>query len=596
MTLLPLLQIILVLATALGICLVSVPLIIRYAPHHGGIDLPDALGRKVHTTPISRLGGIAIFLSFFVTYIFWSRGPALTGILAGSMLIFFVGLLDDFKSLPAKFRLATQLVCCSGAVAFTGLAPKALALTPSFVVSLPPVLGFLIAVFVIVGAINSINMIDGLDGLAGGVVVIGIAMLSFIHLQRTDSLWLALTIGFPIIGAILGFLRYNTHPAKVFMGDGGSNWLGYMTGVYILLVLGDYQIVGSLAGATGSATDIALKSLASPKVSMQSTAVPLLSVMMCFSLPILDTLYVMISRWRNGVNPMQPDKRHFHHTLLRVGLSHSQSVTAVYFLALLGGVLGVVPIAFPKFNLWWVPYVGLAFLTVTVPLGAASDGRILEKILTSRAVASRDPKVGSKLRHFLRMWEAVNRYGVYFLLFVSPAFAGVAPEPIGQAAAVGAAVVFISMFVRSGKGDFLDSLILSMGAGILFIANNQNTMMVEMLGTRYSIQTFYNGIFIGLFTSAALFVLVTVRKKYFITTPSDFLLVTLPMVLLLVPEPYQSRYLLNTIALRCLILFLVMRCLVRTKKLVIHRIKLVTCFGLLYIAMTSLMNLRIVYH
>lgn len=548
------------------------------------------VGRKVHSAPISRLGGIAIFLSFFATYIFWSHGPALTGILAGSLLIFLVGLLDDFHSLPAKVRLLAQLVCCSGAVAFTGLAPKVLALTPAFVVAIHPAIGFAIAVFVIVGAINSINMIDGLDGLAGGVVVIGIALLSFVHLQRTDSLWLSLTIGLPLIGAILGFLRYNTHPAKVFMGDGGSNWLGYMTGIYILLVLGDYQIIGSGMGA-----DLALRSVVSPKVSQHSTIVPILSVLMCFSLPILDTLYVMISRWRNGENPMTPDKRHFHHTLLRLGLSHSQSVTAVYFLALLGGVMGVLPVAFPTYGLWWVPYAGLAFLIVAVPMGAVSNGVLAEKFLNSRAFVGRNPRVGKKLKAFLRIWETFNRYLVYLLLVAAPISAGAAPATIGVAAATAAGVIFLSLFIRTNKGDFLDSMILSMGAGILFIANNQKALAVEMLGVRYNIQYVYNAIFIGLFCSVFVFILVTIRKKYFITTPSDFLLVTLPLILLMVPEPYQSQYFLNNIALRCLILFLVMRCLVRTKRLVIHRIKLVTCLGLMYVAMTSLLNFRILF-
>ena len=588
------LQIILGFATALVFTLLATPLVYKIATTYGLYDVPDIMlqgqtdaPRRIHKSPVPRLGGIAMVAGFFLANLVWSSGSDLYGPLAASVLIFLVGLLDDLRPISPRIRLGCQIVCAAYAVMSGGLAIKAIALTPDIFLILPEVVGFAISVFIVVGAINAINMIDGLDGLAGGVVLIGVALLSYIYFIRTLDVHLLLYLSVPMVGAILGFLRYNTYPASIFMGDGGSNWLGFMSGIFILVVLGNFRLVEPSSGSdlldvTGSIRG--------------ARFVPIVSAVLCLAVPIIDTACVMVSRMRKGLSPMHADRRHFHHALLRLGLSHSQSVTAVYFITLLSGVLGIIPIAFPRYGLSWIPFLTLAGLLFFIPIGINGSSEVLDFFLRRRSVIRTDQRFSRGLNVTIRYWENFNRYIIYTIFMVSPMFAGVFKPEIGYAAAVVAVLLLFSLVISRGRGDFMDSLILSIGALILLVANNQNSMMIEIMGQRLSIQGLYNGLFITLFVSTAILLIVTAKARYFLFTPSDFLLVTLPMILLLVPEPFRSQYRLDIICLRSLIVFMALRSIMKRRHLATYHIRLVTVVALMYVVMTSVFAMRVIYH
>ena len=392
-----------------------------------------------------------------------------------------------------------------------------------------------------------------------------------------------------MIGAILGFLRYNTHPAKIFMGDSGSNWLGFMMGILLLIVIGD------VGAGDFRPMELSGAGLIGTIPSHFTTKVPFLSAIMCLALPVFDTACVILLRWRDGLSPLHPDKRHFHHTLLKIGLSHSQSVMAMYFIAFVFGLLGVMPVVFNQYALWWVPYAAAVILALGIPLGMVAGGKMLERLLANRAFLSRNAVVGKQLGSLLRYWETANRYTIYFILLFSPLCAGVAPKEIGYTALIAAVLLGLGSLIRSKQQDFMESFVLSFGLGVLLLANNQNELSIEIFGAKYGIQYLYNAIFTWLFVSTAAFLMVTMRKRYFLITPSDFLMVALPLLLLLAPEPYRSEYKLNIIALRCLVFFMAIRTMVKRRQNVGYRVRLVTIVALGYVVLTSLARMRIVY-
>ena len=307
-----LLNVLLALAAALVISFVTTPVARSFARRVGAVDVPkDA--RRVHDHPIPRLGGLAIFLGFILSVVLFADVTMqVRGILLGSIVMVVIGAIDDITPLPAAFKLVVQIGAALIAVAF-GVRIEILS-NPNIWSNLE----FLnlgawsipITVIWIVGITNSVNLIDGLDGLAVGVSAIAsMAMLvvSLVLGQLNTAMILA-----ALVGACFGFMPYNLNPAKIFMGDTGALLLGYvMATVSITGLLKFYAII--------------------------SFTVPLLAL----GLPIFDTLFAIIRRLLKGHNPMTPDRGHFHHRLIDMGLSQKQAVAILYSISAVLGLAAV---------------------------------------------------------------------------------------------------------------------------------------------------------------------------------------------------------------------------------------------------------------
>ena len=568
--------------TATAFSLALVPMVVKFAGAFQLFDAPDiseAVGsRKIHTAPIPRLGGIAIVLSFFLAQVIWVKNAPLPGVLLGGFAVFLLGVADDLMSIRPLYRFVLQIVFAAFAVWYHGLIPGTINVGSGVHFAIPQIVGFLFAVFVIVGAINTINMIDGLDGLAGGLALIGMVLLSFLYFLKSHDIGLLLFIACPMIGAIIGFLRYNTHPAIIFMGDGGSNWLGYMIGCVMLLLLAGKQI------------DMTTSTL------IASQAMPLTSVVLCLAIPIFDTAMVMAGRMRRGTSPMKADKTHLHHALLKIGLSHTQAVVALYFLAFIVGVIGILPLAFPNYGLELAPLIGIVFVFGFVLSASRINGEVAIEFLTRRANLRDRPEYVA-VSKALRYWENFNRYVLYTILLAGPAFAGNVRFDVGLAAVAVALLVIVSMILnvyRHGD-DFFDSICVALAATVLLVANNANTMMVEWRGTRVSIHPIYNASFVLLLVSTLLLFITTAKKRYFIFKPSDCLFAAIPLILLLVPEPFMTEYRINIISLRSIVVFMAVRTLAKRKTYVIAHIKGVTLIALGFVFLAGVYGLRIVY-
>ncbi len=293
---------------AAGLALLLTPVVRRLARRVDAIDLPDA--RRVNTSPVPRGGGVAVAVAFLVvTAVLLALGtavglwrpldalarPEVVALLVGGAAATLVGLLDDRFDLRARWQFAGQVL--------VALIPVVLGISVG-VIANPfgpgaiPLEGFWGAVFVVVwtvGMINSINFIDGLDGLSSGVALIAAVTLGILSVTTTDAEPAVALVCFTLAGALLGFLRWNFHPASIFIGTSGVVFLGYT--LALLSILGSAKVAVAL---------------------------------LVLGVPIIDTFYIIVRRVSQGRSPFSADRGHIHHRLLDLGMTHTQTVLLIY--------------------------------------------------------------------------------------------------------------------------------------------------------------------------------------------------------------------------------------------------------------------------
>ncbi|WP_298268341.1 MraY family glycosyltransferase [Geobacter sp.] len=321
--------------TALSASVVLVPPVSRLAAHADIMDRPDS--RKVHVTEIPRLGGVAIFFSFVIALLLFADFDRLIlGFLAGAVIMFVTGLLDDVVGLTAVQKLAGQSVAASVAVLGGGIHLDGLGDVFGQGDVTLGIFAIPFTIFCVVGVSNAINLMDGLDGLAGGGVAI--ASGTFVILGYLSGNHPLMYLGCALLGGVLGFLRYNTHPARIFMGDGGSLFLGYCMGIFSVMLVecGESRISG-------------------------------FTPLTVLALPIADTIYVMVRRFREGKKLFAPDRSHLHHRLMGFGLGHGTTVTVLYAVSYALAAFAVVSYRLPDYS----QLVALAGLLVlfSIPYG-----------------------------------------------------------------------------------------------------------------------------------------------------------------------------------------------------------------------------------
>jgi len=560
---------------ASGTSLILVPVVSKFASVYGlfdgvGLNRQTEVGRKIHTGAVPRLGGVAMVVAFLASLSILPAATPYQGILFSSLAVFLTGLIDDFTPLSAKIRLAVQIAAATFAVYHDHLALEHLTLSKQFIIFLPEPLGGVLSVFLIVGAINAVNLIDGLDGLAAGVVLIGVSLLSFADFVTTQRADVLLTLAVPMIGVILGFLRYNTYPASIFMGDGGSNWLGFMSGALLLVALQPGPVTG-----------------VSP---------PFVSIVLTFSIPIIDTAVVMIRRIRAKRSPFSADKNHFHHTLLRIGLNHGQSVTTIYFLSLAFGVLGIFPAIFPKYDLPWIPYVVGIFLLLIIPASTKIDDNSIRAAQASES-RLRSSSISPRLSATIYYWENLNRYVLFAILILGPALSGRVPKELGYWSLGVISLIMASTAIPQNKRGavFFDSFAISCASIVILTVNNINPMTIQWEDGPLQIHSLYNGLFSFLFLSSVILFLVTVRRRSIIFTPPDFLLATVPLLILLLPQDWKIQYKLDLISLRCLVIFMAIRILSKRKPRYISSLKIACIAALTWVYLVAIHGVRILY-
>ncbi|MCI5165220.1 MAG: undecaprenyl/decaprenyl-phosphate alpha-N-acetylglucosaminyl 1-phosphate transferase [Candidatus Electrothrix sp. GM3_4] len=300
-------------------CLVSLaltPAFRQLALHFDLTDKPSA--RKMHSEKIPRIGGVALFGSFFLPFlllfVFRRHSVAAQSLfadnsilcfVAGAFFIFLLGLLDDIRELSFSIKIFGQLLI---ALFIYSCGFQIKAVTTPFGVDIS--IGFLslpLTVFWFLLVINAINLIDGLDGLAAGIclfVSLSMLFVCIVNGRLTTAFAFA-----ALAGALVGFLRYNFYPASIFMGDSGSYFLGYC--------LATLSIGGTIKGQVATAM-----------------LIPIIAL----GVPLMDTIWAPLRRFINGQSMFQPDNKHIHHRLVKLGFTHRRAVLTLYVLTVLLGI------------------------------------------------------------------------------------------------------------------------------------------------------------------------------------------------------------------------------------------------------------------
>ncbi|MCQ5128220.1 undecaprenyl/decaprenyl-phosphate alpha-N-acetylglucosaminyl 1-phosphate transferase [Butyricicoccus faecihominis] len=286
------------------------PYVKKFAHKIGAIDVPKDT-RRMHKEPIPRLGGLGIFMAFLCSILLFGKlDTPMLCVLLGALLIVVLGIFDDVMALGAKLKFVVQIIAAAIPVCIGGLRIDMFTNLNPFSDDMYFHLGIFaipVTIIWIVGITNAVNLIDGLDGLAVGVSSIAaITMLAVALL--TGEMGIAITMG-ALAGACIGFMPYNLNPAKIFMGDTGSTFLGYMLATVSIMGLFKFYAVISFA-------------------------VPFLIL----GLPIFDMANAIIRRLAEGRSPMSPDRGHVHHKLIDMGFNQKQAVAILYAVS---GTLGL---------------------------------------------------------------------------------------------------------------------------------------------------------------------------------------------------------------------------------------------------------------
>ena len=279
-----------------------IPFVKKIAYHIGALDIPNE--RKVHKNPIPRLGGLGIFFGFLVGYmIFCKNSVQMNSILIGSFIIVLTGIFDDIKPISAKAKLLGQLLAASSIVFYGNILLTHVTIFGSLIDF--GIFSYPITLIFIIACMNVINLIDGLDGLSSGVSSIFYASVLVICYFMHRTTGLEFTLALIMLGSTLGFLIHNFNPARIFAGDSGALFMGFIIAVISLL---------------GFKTTV-----------ITSVFIPI----MILAVPILDTLFAIIRRLLKHKPISEADKEHLHHQLLNMNFSHRTTVLIIYVINIL---------------------------------------------------------------------------------------------------------------------------------------------------------------------------------------------------------------------------------------------------------------------
>ena len=311
-------------ASALIIAVGGTPLVRYVALQMGILDQPAA--RKIHSSPVPLMGGVAIYIAFIASLAFWGERSyvnEIVGIFVGATLVSIVGALDDSRGLGSYFKLAVQVVA-AGILIISGVHVRLFS----------GIMDIILTLFWVVGITNAFNLLDNMDGLSSGIATIAAAF--FTLLAAMSDQYLVGTLAAALCGACVGFLVYNWNPARVFMGDTGSLFLGFLL----------------------AAVGIKLR------FPMNSASITWLIPALILALPIFDTTLVFVSRLRRGKNPLTTaGKDHLSHRLARLTGSRREAVLLCYLIA---GAMGLASVFLTQANLQEAMVVALGVLLLAV--------------------------------------------------------------------------------------------------------------------------------------------------------------------------------------------------------------------------------------
>jgi len=338
--------------TSFVIAFLIVPVVIKYSLRKNLVDIPGR--RKIHKKVTPSMGGIAIFIGFFISSLIWidiQGWGSIKFILVALFVIFFIGVRDDLVPLRPMIKLVGQIMSASLLIFLFDLRIK------SFygifgVHELPLVISYAITYFTIIVITNSFNLIDGLDGLAGTISIVALLAFGVWFFLVDDQIFSILS--FAMLGAIFAFLIFNWEPSEVFMGDTGALVIGMMLAILVIHFIDlNYSLPATLPYKFNASVGTAA----------------------CFIIiPLVDTLRIVILRLSKGQSPFKPDKSHVHHAIMRLGMTHGQTTLILGRIQMIYIILAVVFSAYKDY------YVLPGVLLFSMVLSVLLDRLIISRL------------------------------------------------------------------------------------------------------------------------------------------------------------------------------------------------------------------------
>lgn len=502
---------------AMAITMLIIPPLMQMAGRIGVLDLPG--GRRTHDAPIPRVGGIAMAIGMLVAMLLWgSLTVQMKGYLLALPILLVFGIQDDRIELAPAWKLVGQMLAAL-VVMYVGDMHVGV-WRHADVHEVPQWLSVPITLMFIVGVTNAINLADGLDGLAGGVTLVCLSGL--LMLALTGSSPQVAFLCMVSMGAVLGFMRYNTYPARIFMGDAGSQVLGFSAAVFSLILTQDRELP-------------------------YSGALPLLLL----GMPVMDTLTVMTERMLDGKSPFKADRLHIHHRLLGLGFRHHEAVIVIYGAQILLLVLA-----------WYLRYASdlvivAAFAAVTVSILVAL--RVAHRRQWQwRAVPDGTAPAASRLGGWfiigmdgvLGRWStlvmagAMGAYGVLLLV------AGAAASIDVRILSIACALVMVSSVLTRRKQVTAGWLERAVCYICVLIAVTLDRPLAQHGAAYFTIEL----VIFGLLTLSLGVYLYASRDRRFQVTPMDVLVVLVALALPNLPGSIVGAYTSGPVIIKALLL------------------------------------------
>jgi UDP-GlcNAc:undecaprenyl-phosphate GlcNAc-1-phosphate transferase len=502
----------LVFFTALAISVAIIPVMIRLAPRLGMVDMPDP--RKVHAAPIPRVGGVGIVLGALIPLLLWMPyDESMLAYVFGSLVLFWFGAWDDSHELGHYVKFIGQFIAVLTVVYYGDVYVQQLPFID--MESVPDSVAKPFTVFAMVGMINAINHSDGLDGLAGGLSVLSLSSIAYLAYMANGSEVVMIAIA--VLGGVFGFLRYNTHPARVFMGDSGSQFLGFTLG--FLAVLLTQHVNPAL-----------------------SPAVPALLL----GLPIVDILGVFVQRVYHGMNWFRATRNHIHHRLLELGFHHYEAVVIIYSIQMFF-VISAIFLCYESDALILSVYLGTCAVVFLFLILAERNGWRAHR-------QHGHSRIASVVQRLKEHWFFTNGTSMVVATVIPLVFLGTSlladkvPRDFGLSSGVLAAILALLLIIRAKETIALRAISYVTAAFVVYLET-------KYLGGR---STILYGTSIGLYVALAISIWFAVRyasDTEFRASPMDFLVIFIVLALGIISRGHLHQELLGIMAVKLVVLF-----------------------------------------
>ena len=520
---------------SLLICMALIPALTASAWKLQFVDLPR--DRRMHKAPIAKVGGIAFAVGTIAAVLLWApKDQMILASLLGGAVILMFGIWDDRVELGPRMKFSGQIIAAAIVIAFAGVRVRSIPFFDDQTFSVWA--AALITLILIVGMTNAVNLADGLDGLAGGLSLLSFAGIAYLAYQAGDQMLTLLMVA--VLGSLLGFLRFNTYPARVFMGDAGSQFLGHYLAVAALILVDPARAPYS----------------------------PLI-VLFLWGIPLLDTLGVIGQRLLEGRSPFVGDRNHLHHKLLAMGLTHRQAVTLIYTTQSLS--IGC------AYLLRWQTDV-VVLLSYLSFAGAVLALFVFAPRATAMTTGAAAPQSAAKAENsstaWLRGWPLqMLKWMVPLYLLVSVAIPQEIPKEAGLIAAGLLVALLGALFMAKGA-----PLAIRIG---LYIGSTFIMYYSELL-PRILMHGLWTPLNAG-FVFLALLVILTIRltgDNRFQTTPLDYLIVLLALTLPFLPDLMIGEVYVSLLTAKLIVLFFAFELLLQVSQATVARLGWLTAWML----------------